>query len=292
MGGQLFNRITVVTVGTSSTTGLSFQGLRTQFRLEKNNQPDPNDGEITVWNLSPSTRKLIQAQANQPGGVPLILKAGYGTADNAQILFYGDILPYGIAVARNGPDWLTTFRIGDGLSSYRGDRVALAQFPPNSSVSTVVTGLIKQLSSDKINFSNVLSSIGGLLTGKPQTYPKGTVVHGGVLQEVNKILKGHGIVCTCQNGTLVVAPIGGTAAVTGTVPSLSSSTGLIGSPEPSKDNFIKFKCLLRPEILPFGKVFVTYGTPPVQLTVTAHKVLHTGDTRGQEWYTDVEGKSS
>lgn len=280
-GQEQFDRHAVVQMGSTQ-----IEGLRVQFKIEKNNDEAPNSASITVWNLASTTRGKILLEAQKPGGVPVVLTAGYGS--NLSVLFNGDIIPLGLSVVRSGPDWLTTFKAGDGLGSYRSDRLKLS-VPKGMDIGSVVQQILGQFKGVKTD--DVKAKINGLLTGKPQAFSKGSAFSGGCLQELNRLLKGHGLLCTSQDGKLDVATIGKPTPPVGVVPALSSATGLIGSPEPSKDNFVKFKCLLRPEIRIQRQVQVTAGSPPVVKLITVFRLTHMGDTRGQEWYTDIEGQA-
>ena len=281
-GQEQFNRVCIVQMGT-----VQVQGLRTQFKVTKNNDEAPNTAEITVWNLAETTRAAILAFANSVGNVPVIVQAGYGTPLGAQVIFAGDTLPYGLSITRNGPDWLMTFKAGDGLSSYRSDRISL-KAPPGMSAQALVQQIMGQFKG--IHTKDAAAKIGAMLKGGVQTFAKGTVFTGGAMQELNRLLKSYNVRATCQDGKLDVAPIGGYVAGA-SVPSLSSATGLLGSPQPGKDHFIKFKCWLRPEIKVGRQVFVTAGSRPKTTILTVHKIEHTGDTRGVPWYTEVEGEA-
>ena len=78
--------------------------------------------------------------------------------------------------------------------------------------------------------------------------------------------------------------------------SLSPSGGLIGTPEQTEDG-IKARCLLNP-LLNLNKL-VHIDNDNVQqvkdgsgLWTGVYKIIaikHTGDTRGQDWYTDFTG---
>ena len=64
----LFQRRVRLTIGT-----LQIEGLRTQFKVKKTLKKDPNECEISVFNLSSAHRAALQVQ-----GTPFVLEAGYG----------------------------------------------------------------------------------------------------------------------------------------------------------------------------------------------------------------------
>jgi hypothetical protein len=279
--GELFNRACTVQMGT-----VLVSGLRTQFKIEKTEQVTPSSAEITVWNLKRATRARMIQQS-----VPLVLMAGYGK--DLGLLFNGDVAPSGIGVMRSGPDWLTTFKVADGLLSYQTDRVQIS-IPRNQTVQQVLTQALQQFRN--LNVQQTLANLRSGATpiaGTFQQFLNGSAVSGRGLDEVQRICKSVGLRCTVVDGQLEIfpdTPTSQSGAYPGeTIPDLTPQTGLIGSPEPTKNAFIKFRCLLRPEIKPLRRVRVVWSVHPEGLYVRAAKVTHLGDTRGQEWYTDVEG---
>ena len=284
MTQYLFDRQCTVQMGT-----VKVDKLRVQFKIEKQETELPGTAEIKVWNLSRDTRNKMVSQ----GIVPVILMAGY--AGNLGLLFNGDILPSGIGVERSGPDWITEFKVGDGLLSHQTDRIQMP-FSKGTAIKDVLAGIIGQFKG--IDTKQALADLksGKIpLGGMQQQLQNGTVASGRSIDELKKWCKTQGIACTVVDGHLELAPDSETS--TGgawpqeLVPDLTPKTGLIGSPEPTKDRFVKLKCLLRPEIKPNRRIKVSWSIHPMGLFVRALKVTHTGDTRGQEWYTEVEGRA-
>ena len=295
--GELFNRQCIVQMGT-----VLVNGLRVQFKIDKHDAAVPSSAEISVWNLARETRARIVAQSeltvmrnnkNFPGGIPVILMAGYGT-DLSQ-LFNGDIMPYGLSIVRSGPDWLTKFKVGDGMLSYQTDRVQ-ASVPKGSSIKQIILQLLKcfhGVDTKKV-FVDIMS--GKIpLTGAFQQLFNAGALSGRAMDEMNRLLARQGLKCTVVDGSLEFTPLDPAAKSLAwpadLIPDLTPRTGLIGSPEAAKDKFIKFRCLLRPAIKPNRMVRVVWSEHPAGLYIRAQKITHTGDTRGQEWYTDVEGKA-
>lgn len=274
---ELFNRQATVQMGT-----VFVDGLRVQFKVEKQDQVVPSHAEVTVWNLARETRAKMVGQT-----VPLVLSAGY--EGGVEQLFNGDVMPLGVSVSRNGPDWLTTFKVGDGLLSYQTDRV---QIP--IAANTSITDALKQTLGALKNI-DVKKTISDLVSGKVtvegtfQQFTKGSAVSGRAIDEANRLANAIGYKLSVTDGQLEMRKFGAFAAEF--VPDLSPETGLIGSPEVTKERFIKFRALLRPKIKPGRRVRVTSASHPTGLYIVARRVTHVGDTRGQEWYTDVEGQA-
>lgn len=281
---ELFNRACTIAMGPIEITG-----LRTQFKIERSDTKTIAHAEITVWNLSRETRNNM---AKLP--VPVTLKAGYGF--DLEQIFSGDIAPTGISVTRSGPDWLTTFKVGDGLKCHQTERVQLP-LPQGMPVQQALIQAIGML--QNVDTKKVLAALSGntiTLEGAFQQIVGGSALSGRALDEIDRLARSAKKKVVIVDGELQLQPTDDSiAAVSGTqyptdfVPELTPQTGLIGSPEAVKDDFTKFRCLLRPKIKPGLPVHVVWSIQPLGIWLRAKRVTHIGDTRGQEWYTDVEG---
>lgn len=264
-----------LTMGTTQV-----QRLRIQFKIERTDEPSPDTAEISVWNLAETTREALTASR----AVPLRLEAGYGTL---QLLFLGDIAANGVTIARKGPDWITTFKAGDGLNAHRTNRVQHS-IPKGQPISAAITGLLQKVTG--VDITNAIAQVNAGLPGIATARPvyNGTVLHGSALQELNRFVRAFGYRVLVVHGKLEFHQITGTYS-DGTVPSLSPASGLLGAPVITQDGFLQFRCFLRPEIAPKRQVQVIWSQAPAGLFVVAKKITHTGDNRGQEWYTEIEG---
>ena len=118
----------------------------------------------------------------------------------------------------------------------------------------------------------------------------GFVGSGRASEALTAALARAGLVWSIQDGQLDVHAPGEAGVMT--VPDLSPSTGLIGSPEfaappkPGKPQRIKFRCLLRPEIRP--RSLVVLRSARHSGTFRVEKVTHSGDARAVPWYSDAE----
>jgi hypothetical protein len=79
------------------------------------------------------------------------------------------------------------------------------------------------------------------------------------------------------------------------VPELTPQSGLIGSPEfgaplvKGGKPLLTFRCLLNANIKPGAHVSIKCERFPLGVAVKCVKVEHSGDTHGQDWYTNGEG---
>ena len=262
-------------------------GLRTQFHLEYNNETSsPNAAEITIWNMAKTTRDLVlTSQGMSP--LPLVLNAGYGEVPS--VIFQGDILPKGLHNARQGPDWLTTFKLGDGLKAWAADRTGCIHCNKGSLVKLALLQAVGKIS-NTVNTVDAVAAINSSTTLASAVFSTSTVIFGRPLEEINRILAAPLFNCRVKIVQNHLEFFQGAVGIqVDVVPSLSSTTGLIGSADPAGDGMFKIRCLLRPEIRPDRQILVIDEYHPDGLVLIADRVTHTGDTRGQDWYTDIEG---
>lgn len=253
----------------------SAPGLRIRFKVKKSREKEPNTAEILVTNLSPTRRQSLQVK-----GVKVLLEAGYA-ATGLSRLFAGDART--IDHLREGPDWSTSMKCGDGERGFRFAR-ANESFSPGNTAADVLKYLGKQLGLDQ---GNVAQEAAKILT----RFDQGYVVWGPAQQALDRLLTSIGFGYSIQDGAIQVlatdAVIQGVA-----IPEISPDTGLIGSPEmgvPEKAGqpaLCKFKCLLTPT-RPGALVKLRSERYNGQLSVK--KCEFEGDTAGGPWYTTIEG---
>lgn len=247
-------------------------GFRLQFKVEKTLDKAPNTGDITITNLSASTRASLQSK-----NAKVILLAGYG--DSLGQIFVGDIRT--IDHVRNGSDWETKLQSGDGERAFLSARI--------STSFGVGTGAIKVIdtAATKLTGGPIIGDLSGL---SAKQFAGGYVMHGPASRELDKVLKANGYEWSIQDGHVYVRLPG--APVLERIVSISPDSGLVGSPEhgtsdnPKKPPLLKIKCLLSPELHCGGRVHVQ--SERYTGIYTIHKLTHTGDTAGGDFYSEME----
>jgi len=151
--GVLFGRRAVLQIGT-----VEVDGLRVSFKVEKDNKPEPNKSEVSVWNLSRDTRAKMLNQTAYLGpvqvqSVTLSLQVGYG--NDIELIFVGDIMRDGITTVRDGGDWVTTFKSGDGADAFRSARIQ-ESFAKGAKIADVFKRLTESLG---VGMGNALEKI-------------------------------------------------------------------------------------------------------------------------------------
>ncbi len=249
-------------------------GLRIVFKVTKTSQKEPNTLEGMIYNLSPTTRAALQQK-----GVRLLLEAGYVATGLAQV-FVGDVRT--IDHIRDGADWKTIIKCGDGERAFRYSRIS-ESFAAGATMFDVVK---RAANSMGVALGNTAAQAAKLAT--PLYH--GWVSHGAASSALDKAVKSLGYDYSIQNGVLqILAP---NESLAQSIPVVSPQTGLIGSPEmgsPEKKgepSLLKFKALLMPEALPGGRVQVI--SERYNGIFRTRKVDHSGDTMGGSWYSEYE----
>jgi hypothetical protein len=269
VGFELFDRRAVLTVGTTQ-----IDGLRISFNIDQTDRKEPNKADISVWNLSETTRGKIQDET-----LPVILEAGYAT--NVAQIFAGDIRKDGISSRRDGADWVTTLKTLDGGEAHRTARIQ-ESFSPGTSLETVLRKLVD---SAGVGLGNAIKQIKkGDVKGALTEFFGGVVLSGKTNDELGRVLRSAGYDYSVQDGQLQITELGGSTDQSAVL--LSAATGLVGSPEPGAKGLTKVRSLLQPIIRPRRKLKLE--TTELSGFYLARKVRHTGDTHGQDWYTDIE----
>jgi hypothetical protein len=269
VSATLFHREAEVVVDSIRATGLRFQ-----FKAEKSLEKAPNTLDLSITNLATGTRAGMRTK-----GAPVILLAGY--RGRVEQVFSGDARS--IDHVKSGAEWVTRVKCGDGEKQYRFARVA-ESFAPGTTAAAVVRQLARKLGIDTTGLDD---SISGLAT---KVYQHGYSAWGRASDELDKVLAAHGLTWSVQDGRIQVLADG--SASKGRAIVLSSDTGLVGSPEhgtpqkKGKPSILKARSLLQPSIRP-GSV-VELRARSVKGQFRCVKVTHTGDTHGNEWFSDLE----
>ena len=251
----------------------SIEGLRVGFKITRDNQPTPNNVEVVIYNLSKESRARFEEK-----GARILLLAGYGD-DLAQIAS-ADIRT--AQSLRNGVDWVTKIEAGDGERALRFARVN-ESWAPGTPTSAVIAKAVQALQMDPGNALQKAKQIAG-------EFSSGYAQNARASDELTQLLEPNGFEWSVQDGRIEVLKKDETLPDVG--PLLSPDTGLIGTPEmgtpakPGAKAVLKVRSLLQPRVRP-GQRF-TLESDSRKGAFRAQKVVHTGDTFGNDWYTDIE----
>lgn len=249
--------------------------LRVQFSVKKQSTKEPNTAEVTITNLSPDRRAALQTK-----GVKMVLECGYVDTGVKQI-FQGDVRT--VAHVREGADWRTVLKSGDGERAFGFARVS-ESLGPKVAKSDVIKRLVSKLGLGAGNSAKVTI---------PGSFEQGVVLTGPVSRELDKVLAGTGYTWSIQDEQVIILSDSQTSGQD--VPDLTPDSGLIGSPEFGAPLVkggrpqLTFRTLLNANIKPGCRVSIKCARFPLGVAVKCNKVEHSGDTAGQDWYTSAEG---
>ncbi len=263
VSGRFFQNQSVVTTITEQ---------RVTFECEKNLGEEPNPCELSIYNLSPTSRAELERKP-----VHVTLEAGYD--GNLELMFAGDVR---WAQSRHsGTDWETKIQLGDGDRAYRGARVNRSfrgGVTAADAVREVASTMELTLDAEtKAALANI-PHVNGLSLSGPSS------------REMTRLLRPHGLSWSVQDGRLQVLAANQTRG--GDALRIAVDTGLVESPEwgtPDDDGKpprLQFKTLLKPSL--YAGRLVVVESRSVNGQFKPMRVRSSGDTHGQDWSTEVE----
>lgn len=273
----LFDRFATVTVGEPGAQGVTISGLRVKFLVEKTNKGTPNKAVVQISNMKESTRNQIQATRDV-----MILEAGYRDDERkSRLSIQMDVVDVRTEIQK--PDILTSITCADGINALKTKKLSVT-FAGGTSVKAVLT----KVANDAGVVLRDLASVGDA------QYQQGFAGTGPIGNIIDQLAGRIDANWQFQNGELQLSPKDAPAGVFVSV--INATTGLIGSPVkrnkagdpsvPAQQNGWLFRSLLNPSIEPNGRVRLESVQAKGEFRVIT--VKHNGDTRGQEFFTDVE----
>jgi hypothetical protein len=286
-----FGRTCTLLVSSKAGKGLDLSQLRIRFNVKKSGIMTPNVADIRVYNMDPVTANTIgvNKQYNQ-----VTLQAGY--VGNYGVIFKGNI-KWTFQGRESATTTFLDMAAGDGDSAYN---YAVVNQPVAAGSQPI----------DQLKLA--LNSMAG--SGIGQNYigdlplnqlPRGKVMFGNARDIINNLAMSNNFRWSIQDGQVVF--VSQNSYLPGTAVVLTSKTGMIGTPEQTITG-ITCKCLLNPKLKIHGRAqinnasvkafkinFLEVGseanTPvPLRADGTYYILVaeHIGDTRGQEWYTNLQ----
>lgn len=269
----LFNRIATLKVISRDKANKvlevrDFTGLRVNFSVEKTSESNANTAKISIFNLNESSRGFCEKK-----GQALILEVGYAPLNQdvlKEIIFQGDTGK--VSSERNGPDWITTFEVGDGeqnLTNKNFNKV----FQKSASLKTMIDEVVGSLGFAK-------GPIEGI---DDKTFNSPVVLSGGSKQILDQLVQEAGAEWSVQNGALqILKPNKGSKDE---VVIISKETGLINVPV-KREEGLEVVCLIQPKLYPGRRIQVISST--FNGIFRVRKANFDGDTREGDWKAKLE----
>lgn len=304
---QNWNRVASfkVTVGKSPIPVFTIKDVRISFSVTKSTTSTANKGNITIYNLSESSRSILETPKGLikflPGLNGLadfslggVLEAGYapqglsgaaGSALNSAKSIIGDNIIFSgqFTKVKNSwtpPEWVTTLEAGDAVLDLN-QKIMNNSFPAGTPVESMVNTALASLGVSVGSKSPIVAGISKF----------GEVAAGPVKGFLDKLAKQFGFAWSIQNGAVQIQTTPNTP-VLGQAVLVSADTGLIGSPMKT-DKGVEFDMLLNSKINP-GTLVSLFGNPLEENSLSglyiAKQVKHDGDTHGSKFNTNVEAE--
>jgi hypothetical protein len=262
-----FQRRARLVIGTTE-----IEDLGISFHITKSLKPQPNQAEIKVRNLAPTTRKLLE----EPKTLPCQLQVAY--ADEAlHSVFLGTVRS--ARSVKDGLDIVTTVATGD--DAHVASRPSV-QVPAKATPQQLLDLVAKQLGVGTGNLGEVLSSAIG---GGPVS---ATVVSGRGPEMFTQLCRSAGLEWSVQNGALQILPLGKPVSLDTVLLSSNPNSGLVGSPSVDNKGVLSARALIQPDLEP-GRL-VVFEAKTLKGAYRLEEVVLAGDTRGTDWYADMHGR--
>lgn len=281
--------------------GLLVENLRVQFEVCKTVASTPNVAVVRIYNLAPSNEEKIKTEFDE-----LILAAGY--EDSAQVyangerrypmVFRGNIKH--VYRYRDKSDYITEIEAGDGDKDFRKAVMneTLAAGTTNAQLVDRAVG----------SFKATGGTAKGVVQINDRARLRGKVISGNTRDVLHDVARESGANWSIQDGQLVIVKANGVLPDEAIV--ITADTGMLGAPE-INDKGIAVKCLLNPQLRVNGAIKLDNNgikakrqkaqalgkkqedqKEPVRLDpdgiYKVLKITHKGDTRGQDWVSEIE----
>lgn len=266
--GRFFNAFTHET---------KIENLKISFSIVKSLKKEPNSGSITIHNLAKRTRAEFQTLPAH-----ITLAAGYG--DDIETVYKGDILPGGARSRKEGTEWITETQAGTGAGSFKNARVSKS-FRAGTDLKTILKETAKaaglKLPSSIDDAKEMISQIA-----------TGVTLDGLSSKEMDKILKPHGFGYSVQDDQLQI--LKGDELNRAEAIIVSPDHGMVGSPElgtpeaKGKPPILRVRMFLEPALSPGGLLQVR--SRDITGDFRMLRIVHTGDTHAQPWYSEIEAR--
>lgn len=282
-----FNRRYELQIEDNTGLMLRYTDLRIKFEVTKSVIGVPNLMKLQLFNLSEETAfQLTQEFRN------IRLLAGYEGTES--LIFSGQIR--NIVHRRDNPTKVAVVFAGDGEQAYKQASVS-----KTFESGVTIQQLVEDISTSFASFGVSNGKLDGL--GSSRNKLRGLSYSGASKDVLNGLGDDYGFNWSIQDG--VFTTIGENEADR-SVPAtlISRSTGMLGSPTVTEVGS-DVRTLLNPELLPNRLIQIESDKPEVSLgnlyfrrvnrqlgngIFKIMKVVHVGDTRGNDWTSAITGR--
>jgi hypothetical protein len=299
---QYFRNVSLIVAPANGSLALELNEFHFNFWVRRGDNQTPNSLTVRIYNLS---RETAQQLSNAPTSEfsRVVLQCGYIGLPGEQP-FLGTIFDGNIKYVNTGnetaKDSFIEIVAADGDSAYNFAfvNITLAAGSTHTDQINACLAAMSQVRPDGIT--------GGYIPTYTTPLPYGKTMFGLARDYLRDISKTVQASWSIQDGQLQLVPLDG--YLPNEAIDLNSATGLIGFPQRTLSG-LQVRCLINPQIKIGGRIRInnayvqglTYslttggnaGIFPSSIAIDAdgyYRVLwveHTGDTRGNQWYSDL-----
>lgn len=293
MTRQYLRKLSVILA--NNDTALDISALRVVFKIKQWDLQTPNNAVITAYNMSRETQDRIQREFSR-----VILQAGY-EGGRFGTIFEGTLVQ-SFAGRENATDTFFTMVASDGDQGLNFGVVSTS-IAAGSTHADATRAAIAAMAPHGVSEGYMAPEVSA---GHP--LPRGRVLFGMASDHLRNIARNTDTNFSIQNGKAQFLPKEG--YLPGPAVVLTAATGLIGLPIRTQDG-ITLRCLLNPEIK-VGSPIQLDNRSVQQLPASTsqagvlaslnlqasvrfsedgfYRILaidHVGDSRGNDWYSDI-----
>lgn len=259
-------------------------GLRIAFKVERKLTPVADTAVVRIWNLSAESRAALAQRSiyiTRRDPVRMVqLHAGY--RGNVGAIFNGAVVR--VTNSRQGPDWITEIE-GSAVAAHAFNVVKMGEgSAAGTPLRTVLDRLFTAFGVGRADYSPEALEVAS------STLLDTVHAEGSAYDALRRLVAAAGLTFTVDvDGAHVVKP--GYPKNWRSIVFVDELTGLIGTPK-VEDTGIQFRALMDKALTP-GQLLtvlsqtVAESTPGLGRKFTAWEVVNTGDTHGDDWYSDV-----
>lgn len=259
-----------------SGLGVQLNNLDCVFRVKKNLKPEPNTAELRLFNLAPSTRKILET----PKKLILRLEAGYPGA--VAQLFLGEVRS--AHSFREGPDIVTEVSTGDSEQEIQTARISMS-VGPKVPANVALTAIARTLG---VGLGNVPIAAAKLAAKGSAFFGPGTAIYGHAADLLTDFCRSADLEWSIQDGVLQILDRG--KALEDMAVLLSPDTGLLGSPTVDNKGLVHATALIQPDIRPGRKVAFDTLALKIAQGYRIQECEYSGDTAGNDWQVSFSAK--
>lgn len=288
-----------IQINTGEPDALDLSEFKINFRVAQPTVEQPKYAEIYIYNLSQETMNKLADVDNKKTKTKVILEVAYGSAP-LEILFKGEVFQYRRG-RENGCDTYLCVLAQTG-DDYKQNAVINTCIPANTTVDEMGNVLIKEAENYGID-QGYISQL------SDQKYPRGRVFFGSLDAHIQQFCNDNNITFSVADDVIHTYPLGG-YLLQSTI-KIDRTSGMIGMPQLTSEG-LNVTSLINPKIqrgsyievdlsqMQTQNFDITYGQQKVdqaqkdantatnkQSYFIVQSVEHVGDTRGDEWYSQM-----